>query len=152
MNSRDQLINDAFRAVDQERDHIVVVLQDLIRIDTSCPPGKNYEKVVDYLELIFKKLRYETERVIVPESEVKQIPLELEGPRVNLVAEKKYGHDPVSVYAHIDVVPVEEPWSMDPMRGIVKDGRVYGRGALDMKGSIASLMGALEVIEMMQLE
>jgi len=104
MNLRDQKINEAFLAVDQERDYITLVLRNLIGIDTSCPPGRNYEKVADYLESVFKKRGYKTEKVIVPDSEVKQIPLKLEGPRVNLVAEKKYGHDPVSIYAHIDVV------------------------------------------------
>ena len=42
---------------------------------------------------------------------------------------------PLMLYSHLDVVPVErERWTMDPFGGEIKDGYVYGRGALDMKG------------------
>jgi succinyl-diaminopimelate desuccinylase len=46
---------------------------------------------------------------------------------------------------HLDTYPVNEslPWSVDPLGGIVRDGRLYGRGAADMKGGIAASMTAL---------
>lgn len=47
---------------------------------------------------------------------------------------------------HIDVVEVGHGWTLDPFAGIVRDGRVYGRGACDMKGGIAASMIAAAAI------
>lgn len=45
---------------------------------------------------------------------------------------------------HVDVVPVGDAaaWSVDPFGGVIKDGYLYGRGAEDMKGAIASFVAA----------
>jgi len=49
---------------------------------------------------------------------------------------------------HLDTYPVNEalPWTVDPLGGAVRDGRLYGRGAADMKGGIAASMVALSVL------
>ncbi|WP_427924026.1 M20/M25/M40 family metallo-hydrolase [Streptomyces sp. cg40] len=51
---------------------------------------------------------------------------------------------PLLLLGHSDVVPaVGDPWTVDPFAGEVKDGRLYGRGALDMKGTNAAFVTAL---------
>lgn len=51
---------------------------------------------------------------------------------------------PLLLLGHSDVVSVEQDrWTVDPYGGVVKDGWVYGRGALDMKGANAAFMSAL---------
>lgn len=72
------------------------------------------------------------------------------GPKgqVNLVARlegRNKGKKPLVLMNHFDVVPVaREAWSMDPFGGIVKDGSIWGRGALDMKGiGIMQLMAVI---------
>lgn len=57
------------------------------------------------------------------------------GPRVLLVG-------------HVDVVPIGDPgtWTDDPFGATVRDGRLYGRGACDMKGGVASILGALRAL------
>ncbi|WP_433468286.1 M20/M25/M40 family metallo-hydrolase [Spirillospora sp. CA-128828] len=51
---------------------------------------------------------------------------------------------PLLLLGHSDVVPVErDKWSVDPFAGIVKDGEIYGRGALDMKGANSANISAL---------
>ena len=62
------------------------------------------------------------------------------------------GKPPLSVYAHMDTVPIEEGWDFDPFGCEIKDGRVYGRGVADMKGAIASVLTALEVMQAEGLE
>ena len=52
------------------------------------------------------------------------------------------GGKPIVLLSHIDVVPVErEHWRVDPFSGEVRDGVIWGRGALDMKG-----MGVMELL------
>jgi succinyl-diaminopimelate desuccinylase len=70
--------------------------------------------------------------------------------RVNVVAKIK-GRDSsragLVVHGHIDVVPAEaKDWSVDPFSGEIKDGFIWGRGAVDMKGSIAAFVAALHDI------
>jgi len=47
---------------------------------------------------------------------------------------------------HIDVVQAGAGWSVDPFEGLVRDGKVYGRGACDMKGGIAASIVAVEAL------
>ena len=74
------------------------------------------------------------------------------GPKgqVNLVARlegRNKSKKPLVLMNHFDVVPVaREAWSMDPFGGIVKDGSIWGRGALDMKG--IGIMQLMSVIAM----
>ena len=52
------------------------------------------------------------------------------------------------INGHIDVVEPGEPelWTTDPFRPVVRDGRIYGRGACDMKGGLASALFALQAL------
>jgi acetylornithine deacetylase len=49
---------------------------------------------------------------------------------------------------HLDVVPPGDPatWTMDPWGGEIREGRLYGRGACDMKGGVAAILGALRAL------
>ena len=51
---------------------------------------------------------------------------------------------PVLISGHYDVVPVESEWDVDPFAGVIKDGFVWGRGALDMKGGVITILEALD--------
>ena len=69
---------------------------------------------------------------------------------VNLVA-RVHGSGPgrrLVLNGHLDTYPVNEalPWTLDPFGGAVRDGRLYGRGAADMKGGIAASMTALGLL------
>jgi succinyl-diaminopimelate desuccinylase len=145
-------VEQVFKAVDQKRDRLVTLLRDLIRIPTVVPPGNNYAELVNLVEPLFKKLGFATKRVVVPEKYIKAIPYPLEGPRINLVATREHGRkEAVTIYAHMDVVPIEEPWTKDPFAGVVEEGKLYGRGACDMKSGIAGMLVALEVMDELHL-
>jgi acetylornithine deacetylase len=54
----------------------------------------------------------------------------------------------ILLVGHVDVVPPGDPgtWTVDPWAGEVRDGRLYGRGACDMKGGVASILGAVRAL------
>ncbi len=148
MTTTETSVQQAFAAVDANEAYLITALQELVAVDTTVPPGRNYDTLATVAEGYFHALGFETERVVIPDELIKAIPLPLDGPRVNLLARRSWGAgDMASIYAHTDVVPIEEPWTLAaPFGGEVKDGKLYGRGSTDMKGSIAALLTALKVI------
>jgi succinyl-diaminopimelate desuccinylase len=144
--------SEAFARVEREQEYIVDVLQRIIAVDTSVPPGENYGKLIDVLEPEFNRFGFETRRVVVPEDKVREIRAQLSGDRPNLVASLENGKPKVSLYAHMDVVPVDDSWTFDPFGGVVEDGRVYGRGTVDDKGPMACVLGAVKVLSDLGIE
>ena len=64
--------------------------------------------------------------------------------RPNVIASWTVGRGPrLLLTGHLDTVPVGEGWSRDPFGAEVSAGRLYGRGACDMKGGIAAMLGAI---------
>ncbi len=145
-------LSQAFELIDGRAEHVAEILASLIAIDTTVPPGSGYRRICEAMAERYGRLGMETEFVVEPPDYWSGIPLPLEGERVNLVARAGSDKPPISAYAHFDTVPVGDGWSVDPFGGEVKDGLIYGRGAADMKGSIASLLLALEVMREAGLE
>lgn len=122
---------------------LVALTRDLIRIPTLNPPGANYFEICDYLDQRLSRDGFET-RLIRAEGAVGDNDTH---PRWNILARRE-GVRPgpcVHFNGHIDVVEAGNGWSVDPFGGVVKDGRVYGRGACDMKGGLAAAIIAAEV-------
>ena len=66
--------------------------------------------------------------------------------RLHLIAEKglSAARPPILLSGHFDTVPLgSSEWSMDPFSGIMSDGKIFGRGASDMKGALASIIIAV---------
>jgi acetylornithine deacetylase/succinyl-diaminopimelate desuccinylase-like protein len=114
------------------------LLQEYIRIDTTNPPG-NEALACDFLQGILAREGIACRRYDSAPG------------RSNLLAElpgTDHQAKPLVLLNHTDVVPVEkEHWSVDPFGGLVRDGYIWGRGALDMKG-----MGVLELVTMLSLK
>src|SRR5438874_8032895 len=109
------------------REEVTDLLQRLIRVDTTNPPGNETaaaELLRDYLEASGVGCEL--------------IGRELE--RANLVARIPGGSGPSLLFlSHTDVVLAEPTeWSVPPFSGELRDGEVWGRGALDMKGQVAA--------------
>ncbi|HLG10894.1 MAG TPA: M20/M25/M40 family metallo-hydrolase [Dehalococcoidia bacterium] len=115
----------------------VELLQRYIRIDTTNPPG-NEELAADFLAGLLASEGIQSRKLLSAPG------------RANLVADLE-GPDnekPLVLLSHTDVVPVEAgQWAIEPFGGLVKDGYVWGRGALDMKG-----MGVLELMTVLTLK
>lgn len=151
-------LEEIFDAVDNlDREEVMSLMKSLIKIDTSIPPANTYRKYVNTISPFFKDLGYSLEEVIVPEELVKQIPLPLEGPRINLVATKDFAQKTyVTFYGHMDVVPApmdgKDKWRFPPFEAtMIKSGKIYGRGTSDMKGAMVCLILALRIIEKLNL-
>jgi len=119
------------RWIDQDRDVLLVFLQDFIRCRTPNPPGDTrvaatyVQKFLDDRELAY--------RVVAPNPEMPNI--------VAKFACARPGRNLV-LNGHIDVFPAGdlEKWTHDPWGGESVDGKIFGRGACDMKcGTTASI-------------
>ena len=113
------------------------VLSDYLRINTTNAPGN------EMLGAKFLKAILEREGIEAQLMDTTEI-----GPnRANLYARLRGNGSKkaIALVHHIDVVPVTpSSWSVDPFSGVVKDGYIWGRGALDMKGNgIAQLMAMI---------
>lgn len=127
-------------AVNGENAPVVRLLSDVIKIDTSNPPG-NEGKLADFLAPIFKSAGFEVDIVPTPQPGKSHFIARVRGDGT-----KK----PILIAAHADVVGVErEKWTVDPFAGVIKDGYVYGRGAIDFKGGLAVFaQAALDIAAM----
>ena len=130
--------------IDRARDEILDFASRLVRIPTVNPPGEAYETCAG---VIGDQLRAHGAGVqILPATgRAEHTP---EHPRINVLGR----HDGTSngpaihLNGHFDVVPVGLGWTRDPFGGEVADGRLYGRGACDMKAGIAAAVFAAAAI------
>ena len=131
-----------FHAIESRRDDLVALTVDLIRFPTVNPPGEAYTPCAEYIAERLKKSGFQTEliRGLDTPGDTDRYP------RTNVVArrEGRSGGPTVHFNSHIDVVEAGEGWTVDPFEGVVKDGRVYGRGTCDMKGGLAASIIAAE--------
>ncbi|MBZ9742533.1 MULTISPECIES: acetylornithine deacetylase/succinyl-diaminopimelate desuccinylase family protein [unclassified Mesorhizobium] len=136
------MIERLLHAIDARRDDVVALTADLIRFPTINPPGEAYRPCAEYIGARLRKRGFETEFI-----RAEGTPGDTDRyPRVNVVA-RFDGRSPgacVHFNSHIDVVEAGEGWSVDPFAGVVRDGKVYGRGACDMKGGLAASIIAVE--------
>ena len=111
----------------------VELLQNLIRFDTTNPPG-NEKAIIMYLKEIIEDAGLKTTILAKDEN------------RPNLITRLPGRGDapPLLLYGHVDVVTtVGQKWTHPPFEGKIVDDMIWGRGALDMKGGIAMMVSAL---------
>ncbi|MER8563371.1 M20 family metallopeptidase [Mesorhizobium sp. M0578] len=117
----------------------VALLEDLVKIESVNPSlsstGSGERRVAEYLERFCKErnLQYELQHVV-------------DG-RANFLTSVP-GRDPdrrVLFIAHMDTVPTDN-WASDPFLAVQKDGRIYGRGSCDTKGSLSAMLIALTTL------
>jgi acetylornithine deacetylase/succinyl-diaminopimelate desuccinylase-like protein len=108
------------------------LLQRLIRFNTVNPPGHE-QAVQEYLKDLLESHGFECELLAAVEG------------RPNLVARLRGPSDGprLCLLGHVDTVLADpDDWSVDPWSGELRDGCVWGRGALDMKSQVAAEVAA----------
>jgi acetylornithine deacetylase/succinyl-diaminopimelate desuccinylase-like protein len=109
------------------------LLQQLIRFDTTNPPGDEAECIRFISDLL-------------TQAGIKTTILAAKPERANVVARVpgRGTAAPLLLYGHVDVVTTaNQQWDYPPFEGRLVDGYVWGRGAVDMKGGIAMMLSAL---------
>lgn len=124
-------------------DAVVSLTQELVRLRSENPPGRETE-VVDFLRGVFDGMGLGKGTVIEAAPD---------RPNLLVATGSDTGKPVLLVNGHLDTVPVRrDAWRYDPFGGEVHDGRLYGRGAADMKGGVAAAIVALQVCRQLGLD
>jgi len=128
------------RGVDRARDRLVDVTRRLVAVASPNPPSDTHD-VAQVAEALLRE---------IPGLEVERVE---PAPRVVSLVGRIRGARPgrrLIFNGHLDTFPILEnlPWTVPPLGGVLKDGRLYGRGVCDMKGGIAcSILAATLLAE-----
>jgi len=139
----------ASSAIDAER--IEIDLRELVRIPSITG---SEEAIQDEMVRRFREIGLATERIETDPVTFAAVPdwPGAEMPRTSLpVVVGRLGRPGgrrILLVGHVDVVPPGDPatWTGDPFSGDVRDGRLYGRGACDMKGGVVAILAALRAV------
>jgi succinyl-diaminopimelate desuccinylase len=122
---------------------LIELTRQLIQIPTENPPG-NEKRIGLFLKPILSKMGFRVKTYLSPKG------------RWNIVAEREWGKGGRRLIfnGHLDVVPAGDPsqWRYPPFQGELNKGRIYGRGASDMKSGIASFLQAISMIDRSKID
>lgn len=123
-------------AARENEDHLVRFLRDIIAIRSTSSRE----------EQVISRIKDEMERCGYDEVTI--------DPMGNILGRIGNGKHIIAYDAHVDTVDVGNPenWTVDPFTGALKDGVIYGRGACDMKGALASIVYGGKLIKQLNLQ
>ncbi|TRO51283.1 M20 family peptidase, partial [Candidatus Bathyarchaeota archaeon] len=112
-----------------ENGELTELLQNLLRIPSDNPPGDT-TAITEFIQQYLRMHGIESD-IIVTKPGI-----------ANIIASVGEGAPHLVLNGHLDTFPSEvgEPWSIPPYSGELRDGKIYGRGAGDMKGGLAALL------------
>ena len=122
------------------RERLIELCRALVRIGSENPPGDTAE-IAGFIEALFQSVASASTRLVTARA-----------PAVNLLT-RIGGHADgrrLVFNGHLDTFPVGDAarWTVPPLGGDIADGRIYGRGAADMKAGVAAaVMAALLLAE-----
>jgi succinyl-diaminopimelate desuccinylase len=137
-------LDGVFGQVESLADEMVGFLRSLVQIPTVNPPGEEYRAGAERIGEQLREFGYDVQYISaegLPEHTSRH-------PRVNVIgrAVGRTMRPLLHFNGHFDVVPVGLGWTVDPFAGVVREGKVYGRGTADQKAGIAASVFAIEAI------
>jgi len=121
-------LGELLKAVDGE--YAIKTAQELVRIPSENPPGREKD-VAEYILRELKRLKFDDIKISEAEPDRPNIIAKLHG---------RLGTRTLLLNGHMDVVPAGSGWTVPPYGGVIRDGRLWGRGACDMKGGLAAIL------------
>ncbi len=130
------------RLVDEFFDWGVDALRSMIKVPTVNPPGENFREFASVACRLLSEAGFD-------EIEIHRVPSDLvekhhpglgRYPRYVILARRGSGRPVLHFNGHYDVVPTGSGWRHDPFDPVVEGDKLYGRGAVDMKGGIAAAL------------
>lgn len=121
------------KAVDSEKGGMIKLLSKLIAADTTNPPGNEW-RAAEVVEKFFKK------------EKIKYRIFEKGKGRTNIIGYIGKGKPRLIIACHLDVVPAGDGWKTDPFKAKISKGKIYGRGSVDDKGPLASMLIAGKIL------
>ena len=130
------MFDEILKAARKNEPHVAQFLRDLIAIKSL---SSQEEQVIYRIKEEMEKCRFDEVTI---------------DPMGNILGRIGKGKHIIAFDAHVDTVDVGNPanWTVDPFKGAVKDGIIYGRGACDMKGALASIVHGGKLIKELGLE
>jgi succinyl-diaminopimelate desuccinylase len=130
--------------IEARREDLVELAQALIRFPTINPPGEAYQPCAEFIgrRLAVRGFAVNYVRAAGTPGDSERYP------RVNVIARREGNVAGPCVHfnSHIDVVQTGAGWTLDPFAALIRDGKIYGRGACDMKGGLAASIIAVEAL------
>jgi len=121
MTMRQELLKE----ISGKNKQVVSILRELIEANTVNPPGNEF-RAAKVVEKYFKKYK------------IKYKKFEKAKGRTNIIGYIGKGKPRLFIGSHLDVVPAGDGWKTNPFKAVIKNGKIYGRGAEDNKGSMAA--------------
>ncbi|MBS4200059.1 dipeptidase PepV [Bacillus sp. FJAT-49732] len=132
------------KEVEKRKDDLISDLQGLLKIESvldeentskEAPLGENVRKALDYMLELGEKDGFVSKN----------------SGNVAGHLEMGTGEQLIGVLGHVDVVPAGDGWSVNPFEGVVQDGKIFARGAIDDKGPTMAAYYAMKIIKDLKL-
>jgi succinyl-diaminopimelate desuccinylase len=132
------------KIIEARREEMVELARALIRFPTINPPGEAYQPCAEFIGRRLSARGFAVDYVRAtgtPGDSDRH-------PRINVIARREGNAAGPCVHfnGHIDVVQTGAGWTLDPFAAEMRDGKIYGRGACDMKGGLAASIVAVEAL------
>ncbi len=123
---------------------MVEFLRQITAIPTVNPPGENYAACAEWLGARLREFGYDV-ALLAAEGRPEHT---AQHPRVNVIGRLRDtpARPLLHFNGHFDVVPAGDGWTVDPFAGVVREGKIFGRGTADQKAGIAASIFAVEAI------
>ena len=145
---KNHLLDIALEKIVTDEQQIIDDMSRMLAVDTCFPPGSGYAQFADLMTALMTDMNFSFQRITVPENLWQSPDGSAIGERVNLVASFDAGAtENCNLYFHTDTVPPGDGWRFPPLALTCTEGKMFGRGAADMKGTIVAALAAVRAAQ-----